>query len=64
MADNVVGDSPEAIAYRLFEHVTGAEKKMFRTEIIGGYETAYRQWILNTYAECLGTVKDYVSRLT
>jgi hypothetical protein len=48
----------EMIAYKLFEHILAAERELAKE--LGGSEgrTAIdREWILNTFAECLYTVR-------
>jgi hypothetical protein len=49
-------NSPEHIAYQLFRHVAFAEKKA-----VGGgavQSNVDRKYILDTYAECLNTVRN------
>ncbi len=53
MAVDISGDSPEAIAYRLMVGIASNEGKHFG----GGFVTAERKWILETYWECLHVVK-------
>lgn len=62
MADNTVvhmgENSPEEIAYKLMNVIGHAEgKRLHLTE-----PKADRNWILDTYAECLRTVKDPFGR--
>jgi hypothetical protein len=45
-----VGESQEHIAFRLFELIMGAEKLKKGGELD-------RKWVLETYAQCLATVK-------
>jgi hypothetical protein len=53
-------NSPEEVAFKLMEKVARLEKKIFyhsseRTQD----STADRQWLLDTYAECLHAVRGY-----
>lgn len=50
-------NSPEHVAYRLLRDIAGVEGKAKGP----GYTMAEadRKWILDTYAECLDTVKGY-----
>src|SRR5687768_3433472 len=51
-------NSPERIAYKLMDHIATVEKKiMFHTRELEGRQTVDRQWILDTYAECLQAVQ-------
>jgi len=50
------GKSPEEIAYRLLENIAYSERKALHPSDDG--EKAGRKWILSTYAECLGVVRD------
>ncbi len=50
-------NSPEYVAYRLLESVARAEGKLL-TAMAGDPRAADRDYILNTYAECLEAVKD------
>jgi hypothetical protein len=55
VADAVVHigeNSPEQVAYKLFNHIANAEKKV----LVGPNPSANREWILRTYAQCLRTV--------
>lgn len=61
MADQValrMGQSPEQIAYTLLRHVASAEQQSLDEGASGG-----REWILDTYAECLRTVRVPSGRL-
>lgn len=49
------GTSPEAIAYLLLLGIARNERKGVRDD--GTIDGADKQWILDTYAECLLTVK-------
>jgi hypothetical protein len=52
------GQSTEEVAYTLFRHIAIAEGKK-----IDNAEAPERKWILDTYAECLRTVRNPTSRL-
>jgi hypothetical protein len=49
-----VGNSPEHIAFRLFELIYDREKGMLAPE----RSSVDRKWILETYAQCLRTVRN------
>lgn len=51
-------NSPEHVAYALFERVAQIEGKVLVKD--GG---ADRKWVLDTYAECLRAVRNPASRL-
>jgi hypothetical protein len=66
VADNApvvhIGEnSPEEVAYRLLKHAANAEKVVFGHPSSGargrGMKPATREWILDTYAECLEAVR-------
>ncbi len=46
-------NSPEEIAYKLLVTIAANEKKSLH-----GAATADRKWLLDTYAECLSTVRN------
>jgi hypothetical protein len=46
-------NSPEQVAYKLLQLIGNAENKNLNTHAI----EANREWILKTYATCLGVVK-------
>jgi hypothetical protein len=50
-------NSPEHIAYRLLERIAALEGKSFRGSPQQGRVKADRAWVLDTYAECLETVR-------
>jgi hypothetical protein len=53
-------NSPEYIAYLLFQILADVESR----ELHRGYpNTADRNWVLDTYAECLDTVKSPKGRV-
>jgi hypothetical protein len=62
MADSntvhIASNSPEHIAYRLLEHVASVERKSFFANAAERFEPATRDWILDTYAECLEATKN------
>lgn len=54
-------NSPEEVAYKLLGHIASAEGfRLARTPAVEN--SAGRQWILDTYAECVEAVKGYRSR--
>ena len=62
MADSVDsrgGPSPEEVAYKLMYVVAWGEDKD-----LDGWGKADRKWILDTYAECLLTVRNPAARIT
>ncbi len=52
---NAGENTPEEIAYKLFIEVAHAED--VRTRYTGGERKPSRQWILDTYAECILAVR-------
>ncbi len=54
---NPSGDSPEVVALALLERVARAEGKRFDAQPEEGTKTADREWILQTYSECLTVVR-------
>jgi hypothetical protein len=48
-------NSPEQIAYKLFDHIVRVERQDLYPD--RGEQGATRKWILDTYAECLLAVK-------
>ena len=75
MADEAVvhtgGNTPEQVAYKLMHDIAAIEGKTLLTTTgapgtpasgRGGKELPDRQWLLDTYAECLLTVKNPDSR--
>lgn len=50
----ITGDTPQAVALRLMELIGFSEKKSLGTATT----TADRQWILDTYKECINSVLD------
>jgi len=53
MAVKLKGDSPQLIAYRLLEHIAAKEGKLD-----AGLIAADKEWILDTYKECINAVLD------
>jgi hypothetical protein len=52
----VIGiNSPEYVAYKLFQHIAFVEGAKYSSDSSGS--TATRQWILDTYAECVDAVR-------
>jgi hypothetical protein len=56
-ASHIGENSPEQIAYKLFEEVARAEDHS--TKSIPGSTKPDREWILDTYAECLTAAKGF-----
>jgi hypothetical protein len=54
-------NSPEQVAYRLTHDIASIEKRVLH-HTSGGHQAADRKWLLDTYAECLKTVRDPFSR--
>jgi hypothetical protein len=55
-------NSPEQVAYKLFEHVRMVERMTLGhpaqgNAISAGFRVADRAWILDTYAECIKAVR-------
>jgi hypothetical protein len=56
MADTIVHigeNSPEEVAYKLLQNIASQEKKTLVVK-----SDAERKWLLDTYAECLMTVRN------
>jgi hypothetical protein len=49
-------NSPEQVAYKLLETIASNEGKTLRGSSVGK-ASAERKWLLDTYAECLQTVR-------
>jgi hypothetical protein len=49
-------NSPEQVAYKLLHIIAANERKTLSSSATGA-ATAERKWLLDTYAECLTTVK-------
>ncbi|AYD02189.1 hypothetical protein [Neorhizobium sp. NCHU2750] len=62
MADNAVvhigENSPEKIAYKLFEHIAACEKKGINGGNANGYTPADKEYILKTFAEAMNVVRN------
>jgi hypothetical protein len=54
--------SGESVAYWLFRHIAAVERRSLSPEQEAGSPPG-RAWILDTYAECLETVRNPKSRL-
>lgn len=54
----VQGGTPEAVAYALMRDIALCEGKS-----LDGAKVATRKWLLDTYAECLATVRDPEERV-
>jgi hypothetical protein len=50
-------NSPEQVAYKLLENVASVERKSFHKTENRDWTVADRNWILDTYAECLQASK-------
>lgn len=48
----------EQIAYKLLQHIAAVERRAFFPNPGEDSSAADRQWILDTYAECLSTVRN------
>lgn len=60
MAETKGDNSPEYVAYLLFQVLADVESKELRR----GYpNTADRNWVLDTYAECLDVVRNPKARV-
>jgi hypothetical protein len=51
-------NSPEQVAFKLMEIIANHEDKVLRGSTSGPTKKADRKWILDTYAECLATVRN------
>jgi hypothetical protein len=56
-------NSPEEVAYKLFQHIQSVEKMSLSAEPGGNWKRADRKWILDTYAECLAAIRAPGARL-
>jgi hypothetical protein len=56
-------NSPEHVAYQLMRTLALVEDKLFNSSEANPQKVASRKWILDTYAECLMTVKSPHARL-
>jgi hypothetical protein len=60
MATNTAeSGTPEAVALRLFEIIAASEGKTLSNSTVAS-ANANRKWVLDTYAECLRTVRHLV----
>jgi hypothetical protein len=50
-------NTPEHVAYKLFEHIASVEKRDLLPPASQGKTIADREWILQTYADCLKCVR-------
>lgn len=50
-------NSPEHVAYRLMRDIASVKGKILATSDTNAQKVASRQWILDTYAECLQAVR-------
>lgn len=61
MADQAVvhigENSPEEVAYKLFREIARSEKMNVMGLGASATNAASRDWILDTYAECIATVR-------
>ena len=51
-------NSPEQVAFKLMLNIARVEGRVLQRNPEGGQETASKEWILDTYAECLRIVKN------
>ena len=58
---NPSGDSPEIVALALLERIARSEGRQFERKPEDGMTAADRKWILDTYVECLNTVRGHRS---
>lgn len=49
-------NSPEEVAYKLLNNIADVEGKSLVLNPTGKRDTADREWILDTYAECIDAV--------
>jgi len=56
-------NSPEQVAYKLMELIAGIEDKQLHRGAAEHHGLADKEWILDTYAECLATVITPSARL-
>jgi hypothetical protein len=56
--DNTPPSAAEVIAYKLMQHIASVERRSFFHNPGDQTSAADRQWILDTYAECLCVVKN------
>ena len=59
---HVAHNTPEQVALGLFHLIAQSEKWVFHQGATGGYQTADREWILDTYAECIRTIREPQAR--
>ena len=60
MADpvvHIVENSPEAVAYKLFLDIVAVESRVLHRNAERGFSPASKEWILQTYRECIAVVK-------
>lgn len=55
MAEQAESGSAEAVAFKLLKVIANVEGKEFIKGV--EFDTADRDWVLNTYAECLNAAK-------
>jgi hypothetical protein len=56
---NPSGDSPELVALALLERIAHSEGRQFNAKPQDGTTPADRQWILDTYFDCLNAVRGH-----
>ena len=61
MAEIVHGDSPEAVAFALYEQIRLAEAHAQNPRSPGAWYPG-RKWVLDTFADCLLAVKNPLNR--
>jgi hypothetical protein len=54
--------NPERVAMDLLQIVAHIERKALHSGAADGWQTASREWVLDTYAECLRAVLEPDSR--
>lgn len=53
-----MAESPEAVAYKLLRHVAYVEGKYLGDDLSYVGDPASREWILQTYSDCLYAVQN------
>ena len=55
-------NSPEQVAFKLMFNIARVEGKVLHRNPEDGEETASKEWLLDTYAECLRIVKNPIKK--
>ena len=56
-------NTPEQVVLALFHMIANVERRAMHHEATGDGESADRDWILNTYSECILTIREPQARL-